>query len=709
MTTTAPSRPVRVLGVLLGLAAVLQLQVLELGFSGPEMLALSGPETTRLGSLVAPLFGQPFSPLVARILSLVGLGLAALGVGSATRSTLGSPHGRAAGLVAAALLFAAPVLAAPALDVRGLAPLVGLAALGFGLGLQLRPKTTVPSRLGALTLAVLAGAGLGWPAPLLLLATIAVPYRHRAHLSRQGFVALSATALAALGASQHAALAPHELNGSPLLLAWCRDLTTLAPPLLPTPLVQLALTALVTAGFFLLSDRRRAILILVLLALGAPKLAGLPGGDAATMLGGVALAIALAISSAGLLEAGLTLPRRFGAVALGLALVLATLTPTFELERAASRIDTWRQASLETIQRTADEVARDGLDTEVFVLAPPARLAGLPALGPGLALALAPPFSSATVPVRVLPDESSLLEALDKRRGDPAFLTHALFVLGASEAAVPLAPIEPLAPLRPGWKPPRPGARPLAQLEGPGTWRFSPPVPAHALGALSLPLPKGGLSGRLTLDLGETLTGAHETLAFDLAIPPPPSGSRADHVELLFPATLAFRLSAPLVGLHFDGAWTSPSLPTILAVVTRPSLLEPAPGTRLDLSRSASPPRLHIALDPTLPRPSRFELGLDVAVPGGTLELSASGPVPAGLGGDLWLTPTHLGPRAPELAMARSSWQTFLATGLSQSLERAVGTGGTGPLTLWVHLFGPGGLDLGSTPPQVHSFLATPP
>ena len=334
-----------------------------------------------------------------------------------------------------------------------------------------------------------------------------------------------------------------------------------------------------------------------------------------------------------------------------------------------------------------------------------------------------------TVRANVVADESDLAAALESRREDPRFERRALLVLGSPGVAADpppghLAPLVTLRPLRPGWIGIGPLSAERATPNGQGRWVFSSGVPAHAIGALSLDLPAAGLRGRVTLEFGASATAAHRKLWFDLDLPSALAGAPPQRVELPLPQTVEWLLGPPLLGLTYSARQDPSETPTgevsvpepaalafdlaprVLAHATRPSLLEPAPNSLFDLSRTAAAPALHAYLDPSLPRPRRFTLELNLETEDGQLELTATGPVPPGASGELRLTPRTLGPRDPALASARRPWTGYLATGLSQTLERA---GAEGTLTLWLTFQGPGDLDLGRTPAQVARFQATPP
>ena len=569
------------------------------------------------------------------------------------------------------------------------------------------------------------------------------------------------------------------------LPTWWRSLKS-------TPqLVDWFLVPALLAGFFLLADRRLAILFGTVVALSSTLVAArFQALSLLPLLGTAALAGALALSLDGLVRRRWSRPAKLLAWSLCLGTLAFQFAATVDLARARSYVDAWREDALAKIQSTADEVAHGGVDTEVFVLAPRAEVAGFAAFGPDLARALAPPFAHSTVHATVVADESNLASALEARREDPRFERRALLVLGSANNDMDLArlmtpgadetlgpeqqraainsqttdeqdpndvpsssilkdapgaptktgskpnsprpptaptrldPLVTLRPLRPGWI----GAGLLsaerAAPNGQGRWVFSSGVPAHAIGALSLDLPAAGLRGRVTLEFGASATAAHRKLWFDLDLPPGLAGAPPQRVELPLPQTVEWLLGPPLLGVTFFATGTPSETPTgeahapestvlafdlaprVLAHATRPSLLEPAPNTLFDLSRTAAAPALHAYLDPSLPRPGRFTLELNLEMEDGQLELSATGPVPPGASGELRLVPQTLGPRDPALASARRPWTGYLATGLSQSLERA---GAEGTLTLWLTFQGPGDLDLGRTPPQVGRFQATLP
>jgi len=685
MTLAAAIWPRRILLGALGLFALLELQVLRLTFSGPEVLALHGPESTRLGRLCMDWLGAPASPLRLRFASLVALLLVAVAIGQATRSLFGERYGKTAAPIATLFALAAPAFTTSACDARALFALFGLAAAAMGLALQLRAPRT---RLFGLLLLAFAGFALGWPvAPVAGLA-LAVPYRKRSQDAR--IPALFAALAAAAGAAFHTPLPAGLFTPPGAILPWSQ-----ASPLLAA-LVFLPLAL----AFFQLRDRRRALFVAFLCAVGALQLAALPGAAASPLLGSAALVMALAVAVTGLPLPGL---------ALSLTSAIAAGLLTFHTLQDRVLVSEWRTESLAEIQRVADEVAREGTDCQVFVLVTKSGRADLT----GFAQSLAPPFSSATVAVTVAGGEPALFELLDKQRAEGHLLERALLILGIASPADPspadpspaaeLPPLAQLAPPRPGWTPATPGARPIPKRNATGDWTFTPPVPAHGAAGLGIELPATGLKAQITLQFGDPLTATSHELSFSTDVPKAKAGSPQNRLELALPADLSLLLGPPLVSIHTEpqGALLGP--PTILRTLTRPSILEPAPSQPLDLSRGSQPPTLHVVFDPTLPRPSTFSLHLNVAVPGGQLELTAQGPVPSGLGGDLTLTPTTFGPRQTLPGMPRQSWSSYLATGLAQSLERA---GGAGTVTLWITLNGPTTL---TTPQQVHSFLATPP
>ena len=244
-------------------------------------------------------------------------------------------------------------------------------------------------------------------------------------------------------------------------------------------------------------------------------------------------------------------------------------------------------------------------------------------------------------------------------------------------------------------------------------WLFKPGLPAHALGAIQITIPPTGLEGTLSIP---KVSESGLARRYPIYFPPrTPMGSTVLHTINLDLGLLE-KFGEPLRYLSWlstDPASATPDLkPTLVKWQHAPSILEPGPNFVLDLSPGAAPPQLHITLPATAATPEFCDLELRFLLP--AQDDSSEPPVPAGYlaatargkpqspgPGELFFTPRTLSATLPSgepNPNLQVPFQTYLATGLRHSLQKRAAT--TGPLEMRVHLRGPQGMALGTTPWQ---------
>ena len=456
---------------------------------------------------------------------------------------------------------------------------------------------------------------------------------------------------------------------------------------------------------------------------------------------------------------------KFLPVLLSGLMLASTIDSTVHVARTEARADHWRGVSIAEIQdtvRSAIEKGPGGKNTLTLVLSPPLNVGGIAGLGRDLSLALAPPFQNSKIEILASYEEEHLFHLLNHQRStDPGFARKAIQLMqpstrpsdedvirGALGSPKP-APLSPLpryqssTPLRLGWQAPlTAGDSPVGLTAEPASiselssagepspsgqeptaaWRFTPAVPAHALSAVSITVPAEGLRGVLRLHLFNSREPGLREYPIHFA-PRSPGSAAVQHVVDL-KLSLLDHLASPMRFLSWEPAEgtshdASNLAPTLIDWRHSPSLLEPGTDFALDLSEDALPPKLHITLPASTVTPEFCDLEIRLFIPRLVLEAKA-GELNAGSSsievsararpaspgrGELFATPSLLGPAdatgAPKPSLV-APYHTYLNKGLRQALIREEAA--TGLLHMRVHLRGPSGMDLGTTPWQSAHF-----